>query len=179
MRLSEQQLAARGGEIQALLRPIARVSTGPAWKKFTIGTTGMVFGTHDGTYHSASYKDSRFATTAHGYQANYFEAWRRESKSHYVVEKMYLSIYDATGSEESELLCLHCDPTLAVSSENYMYKRGPHLHMSMAGYPFARAHLAVCGADVETVLKSSASLHAAMAWAIQMIRDEVFALIVG
>jgi len=44
------------------------------------------------------------------------------------------------------------------------------------GYLYGRAHLALQGPDLTSVLRSTDSLHNALAWGIEMIRDEMLGL---
>lgn len=104
----------------------------------------------------------------------YFELWRLESRDHFVLEKAYLNLYERTGSTEREIVCLHCDPSLSADADHAKYKRGPHIHMAVAGYPYDRVHLALQGPDLTPVLRSTDSLHNALAWGVEMIRDEMF-----
>jgi hypothetical protein len=107
----------------------------------------------------------------------YFEAWRRERRNLFVVEQAYLNIYERTNTGERELVCLHCDPSLSPDEAHARYKRGPHIHMSVAGSPFDAAHIALQGPSLDAVLASAETLHAALQWGIEMIRDEILTLI--
>jgi hypothetical protein len=109
----------------------------------------------------------------------YFEAWRVETRNQYVLEQAYLNIYERVGMQEQEVICLHCDPSLSPDAEHVRYKRGPHIHMSVAGSPFDAAHIALQGPDLGPVLKSSDTLHNALAWGVEMIRDEILTLVEG
>jgi hypothetical protein len=106
----------------------------------------------------------------------YFELWKLESRDLFILEKAYLNLYEWTGSIEKEIVCLHCDPSLPADADHAKYKRGPHIHMAVAGYPYDRVHLALQGPDLTPVLKSTDSLHNALAWGVEMIRDEMIGL---
>jgi len=109
----------------------------------------------------------------------YFEAWRIEARNRFVLDQAYLNIYARVGANEQEIVCLHCDPSLPPDADHARYKRGPHIHMSIAGSPFDAAHLALNGPDPDPVLKSADTLHGALAWGVEMIRDEILALVRG
>ena len=107
----------------------------------------------------------------------YFEAWGLEARNRFVLDKAYLNIYERTGTSEKEIICLHCDPSLLPDADHAKYKRGPHIHMSVAGFPYDRAHIALQGPDIVPVLRSTDALHSALAWGVEMIRDEIIALV--
>lgn len=173
MRLSERELASRGALIQQLLRPISRRPTGPAWSRLSVGTSHLIIGTHDESRSSSHYRDWRFAVDAANYYAMYFEDWRSETRNSFILNKAYLNIYVRSERSEREVVCLHCDPSLSPEEEHARYKRGPHIHMSIAGSPYDSAHIALQGPDLAPVLKSTETLHNALAWGVEMIRDEI------
>jgi hypothetical protein len=106
----------------------------------------------------------------------YFEAWRLETRNRFVLDQAYLNVYETTEISEKEIVCLHCDPSLPPDSDHARYKRGPHIHMSIAGFPYDRAHIALQGPDLAPVLRSTDTLHSALAWGVEMIRDEILVL---
>ena len=173
MRLSESELARRGTRVQQLLRPISRRETGPAWSRLSLGTSHIIIGTHDEARSSSHYRDWRFTIDAARHYAMYFEDWRSEARNLFVLDKAYLNVYLRTEMSETEIVCLHCDPSLPPSDEHAKYKRGPHIHMSVAGSPYDAAHIALQGPDLTPILNSTDSLHKALAWGVQMIRDEI------
>ena len=176
MWLSEKDLIGRGARVRELLRPISRKETGPACSRRSRGGSQIIIGTHDEAPPSSDYRDWRFSINAKGFVAMYFELWRLESRNRFVLEKAYLNLYERTGSIEKEIICLHCDPSLPADADHAKYKRGPHIHMAVAGYPYDRVHLALQGPDLTPVLKSTDSLHDALAWGVEMIRDEMLSL---
>jgi len=175
MRLAEKDLARRGTRIMKLLRPISLRQSGPAFSKVP-GPTYIIFGAHDEARPTSDYRDWRFSITVPGFVAMYFELWRFESRDRYLLEKAYLNIYKRVDAGEEEVICLHCDPSLSEEADHVKYKRGPHIHMSVAGYPYSRAHIALRGPDVSEKLESAESIHNALTWGIEMIRDEVITL---
>ena len=177
MRLSEDELARRGVRIQQLLRPICRRASGPAWTRLPLGTSQILIGTHDEARPSSHYRDWRFAVDAAKHHAMYFESWHSETKNRFVLDQAYLNIYEREGPTETEIICLHCDPSLLATADHAKYKRGPHIHMSIAGSPYDGAHIALQGPDLTPVLKSTNALHDALSWGIQMIREEILTLL--
>lgn len=176
MWLAEKDVARRGARIMELLRPLSLRQSGPAWSRVALGSTYIIIGAHDEARPTSDYRDWRFSITARGFVAMYFELWRFEARNRYVLEKAYLNLYKKIDLGEKEIACLHCDPSLPQSADHARYKRGPHIHMAVAGYPYDRAHIALHGPDIAKMLNSTDSLHNALAWGIEMIRDEVMVL---
>jgi len=178
MGLSGEELIHRGARIQELLRPISRWETGPAWSRLSRGTSHVIIATHDEARPSSHYRDWRFTIDARRHHGMYFEAWRVATRNQYVLDQAYLNVYERIGMQEQEVVCLHCDPSLP-DAEHERYKRGPHIHMSIAGSPFDSAHIALQGPDLGPVLRSTDTLHDALAWGVEMIRDEILVLVQG
>jgi hypothetical protein len=110
----------------------------------------------------------------------YFEAWRtRQPRNGFVLERAYLNIYEETETGEKEIICLHCDPSLLPDADHAKYKRGPHIHMSVAGSPYDSAHIALQGPDLAPVLRSTDALHNALSWGVEMICEEILVLMRG
>jgi hypothetical protein len=107
----------------------------------------------------------------------YFEAWRRETKNDFLLDQAYLHLYARTQTEERQIVCLHCDPSLSPDARHARYKRGPHIHFSVAGFPYDGAHIALRGPDLGPVLRSMEAIHEVLAWGVEMIRDEIVALV--
>jgi hypothetical protein len=180
MRLSEAEFVRRGPRIQQLLRPLSPWATGPAWARKPLGTSLIVIGTHDGANPTSNYRDWRFSTNAKRHHAMYFESWRiQQPRNSLVLEQAYLNVYEKTQTGEREIVCLHCDPSLLPAADHAKYKRGPHIHMSVAGSPFDSAHIALQGPDLTPVLRSTDALHRALSWGVEMICDEIISLILS
>lgn len=177
MRLSEEELARRGARVQQLLRPISRRTSGPAWTRLPLGTSHIIIGTHDEARPTSHYRDWRFTIDAARHHGMYFEAWRSDTRNRFVLDQAYLNVYERTATTEIEIICLHCDPSLLPGADHAKYKRGPHIHMSIAGSPYDSAHIALQGPDLAPVLKSTNALHEALSWGIEMIREEILAVI--
>src|SRR5262245_6538806 len=135
MHLVENDLAKRGGVIQKLLRPITRTASGPAWSRIPLSPASLVLAMYDGARPSGQYRDWRFAVDARRHHGMYFEAWRRDGRGRYILEKAYLHVYERTQASEIEVIALHCDPDLKADAEHAKYKRGPHIHMTCASAP--------------------------------------------
>lgn len=176
MHLSEQELAQRGARIQELLRPISPWSAGPAFTRISVGAS-IIIGTHDEARPSSHYRDWRFTINARKHHAMYFEAWRSETRNRFMLTQAYLNVYEKDRTKEREIVCLHCDPSLLPSAEHARYKRGPHIHMSIAGFPYDRAHIALQGPDLAPILRSTEAIQNALSWGVEMIRDEILALL--
>lgn len=178
--LPEDQLYSRGVSIRRLLRPISKVTNGPAWQ-IANSPGGIAIGTYDGTYPGGQYRDWRFGVSvpdsdhAPLIQGMYFELWRRipEEINIWALGRGYLSIYKVDHSKgEQELICLHCDPE-EIDEVVMKYKKGPHLHIKAAEEPIPQSHIALARGHLDQVLANAESLTEAMAWSIEMIRDEI------
>lgn len=161
----------RGGLIRSFLQPIASVSGGPAWDTVRIAKR-FIIGTHDGSPPLSDYRDWRFSTPASRCHAAYYEVWDQSGRRWY-LERAYLNMYETTHDGETPLVSVHCDPQFPGSTIRDSYKQGPHVHFKKVGDPLARAHLAVHGGFLTEVTASVDSLTKTMAWAIQMMRDEI------
>jgi len=99
-----------------------------------------------------------------------------EARNRFVLDKAYLNLYEKDGLDEIEIVCLHCDPSLPPHADHAIYKRGPHVHMAIARSPYDGVHIALRGPDLAPVLRSIDALHSALAWGVEMIRDEILVL---
>ena len=176
--LNAEEFSQRGQSISNLLRPISRVSSGPAYQ-IKQSLSEAIIGTHDGSPSISGYRDWRFSTGHSGISAMYFEIWVPEDAHAelWYLHNAYLTIFRRPypRAEENELLSLHCDPEeLDVEDDSKgIYKRGPHLHIKAADEPIPKAHLALARGHLSQVLSSSAQLTEALDWSIQMIKDEI------
>jgi hypothetical protein len=73
-------------------------------------------------------------------------------------------------------LALHCDPNEPSSQKHYLYKAGPHVHMSTAQDPLHRAHIALNTSNLKEVLRSVGDLTIALKTAVTMVDDQVLSL---
>lgn len=122
-------LVSRGQEIRTMLRPISGQEDGPAWDTKS-SSREFIIAIHDGAQPSSEYRDWRFSTFVHNFDAMYFELWKRteEDEKDWYLDKAYLSIYRRIDwNEEKEFLCLHCDPNISFEleeSEDKWEKKG-------------------------------------------------------
>lgn len=173
IQLDKVTLSHRENQIRKMLRPLVLHSSNPACKvQSQIGGI-MLFGAYDGSYQGGSARDWRFMTSTSGIFANYHERWISISgaSSFLCLTQAYLTLYQrVTPTDENELLALHCDPE---EPSNSAYKRGPHLHFTIAGAPLKDAHIALTRGHLDEVLSCSDNLIEALTWCIVMIKDEV------
>lgn len=177
MILPASEVVKRAAKIRVLLRPIARATSGPATATISASSIWII-ASRDEAYATSHYRDWRFATCVDRHHAMYFEAWKRIDDKRFRWQSAYLNIYKRTsGDEEVEVICLHCDPAESPSAAHARYKRGPHLHISAAGDPLKRAHLALHVENVSTMLEKCQAIHDHLASGIRMIREEVLDLL--
>jgi hypothetical protein len=177
--ISSKQLRSRDSRIRAILRPIARVRDGP-WCAIRSIRRDYLIGAFDSHHPLSHPREWRFATFVPGIRAAYYETWRRADGDSWYLVHAYLNMYrlELATAEEKGFVSLHCDPDEAATVPHASYKRGPHLNVEAADYPFPRAHLCVAGGDLAAVLASESSLRQAMAWAVTMLKDEVLSAMV-
>ncbi len=173
---SIEKLAGRGNVIRTLLRPIAGTPGGPAWNN-KASATAFVIAAHDGGPPTSPYQDWRFATIMPDFRGMYNERWLRtelDRKEIWYLDRAYLHLYETIERvQESEYLCLHIDPNLPNDAPHWVYKRGPHLHISAAKHPIPRAHIALNRGHLDEVLRSVESLSRALELAVYMIKEEI------
>lgn len=130
----------------------------------------------------------RFRTHVPALRGAYHERWRpvNEKRKRYYLDRAYLHLYTRTYVQgqitEKELLLLHCDPnepgvtTDSNELSHWKYKRGPHLHISVAEQPIPHSHFALNACHLNSILSSVASLSEALEVAIKMLEDQVLQL---
>ena len=148
MRLSEEELARRGARVQQTT-PIRRTSGPRLGRGFRLGTSHIVIGTHDEARPTSHYRIGAASISAkhHGMYL------RRGGAKHETASSSirHISTYTKKTTTEIEIICLHCDPSLLPNADHAKYKRGPHIHMSIAGSPYDSAHIALQGPDLAPV----------------------------
>ena len=110
------------------------------------------------------------------YVGNAFRSKKRGAKERigkYVLTKAYLHLYrPVSGDAEEELIFMHCDPL-----DESRYKVAPHVHFEVAGYPWRKAHIALCDGWQNEVLRNLECLDAAIGRAVDMIAKEFIPLL--
>lgn len=117
-----------------------------------------------------------FPTCASGIQGQYHEVWYPQNgEQEWWMERAYFSLRRVVRAVMSteELLCIHSDPMCKDADPVGTYKKGPHLHVSIARSPVADAHFPLNLGHLEDVLASCENLSQAMSLAIQVVRDEI------
>jgi hypothetical protein len=157
-----------------LLRPIAKAKGGPAFGTKSTSTS-FTIAYRDGAPPESEYTSWRFLTIAPLTYAQYYERWERLNGRAWQLERAYLHLFrpKERQREEEEYICIHCDPLTNPESPGSKYKRGLHLHCSAAGYPLKKAHFALDGGYLESMLRSSDSLNSSWAWVVALLREEV------
>ena len=131
----------------------------------------------------------RFTTYVPSLLGEYYERWRPvdEKRKRYFLDRAYLHLYMTTRVDgqptEKQMLALHCDPNEPDEPDNWAgpvharYKRGPHLHISVAEHPIPHSHIALNACHLDSVLHSVESLSEAMQRAVQMLDHQVLKLL--
>ena len=107
-------LGSRGQEVRTMLQPISKLPDGPARDQKST-SRGLIIAIYDGTCPTSEYRDYRFSTFVHNFQAMYFELWKRteEDEQYWYLDRAFLTIYQIVDGREKEFLCLHCEPNLS------------------------------------------------------------------
>ena len=129
MKVSE--LGSRGEDVRTMLQPISKLEYGPAWERKS-NPGGIIIAVHDGANPTSDYRNFRFSTFVHNFQAMYFELWRRteENEQYWYLDKAYLSIYRLIDRQEKEFLCLHCDPNISKLEEQEKIRNRAGIHLN-------------------------------------------------
>jgi hypothetical protein len=173
--ISEAELANRSSKIRNLLALISKTPTGPATKATSFPGT-YIIGTYDGILPKSDYRDWRFRLTVRNMAAGYFEVWKDpRSEGKWQLEKAYLQIYVMVPEtrDESEFICLHCDPGELITADHYQYKVGPHIHVKQASHPLPHSHIALNRCHLTEVLSSLPALTEAFSMGIKLIKEQV------
>lgn len=121
----------------------------------------------------------RFPTRVSTIRASYYERWipSDERRKLFFLDRAYLHLFIRNDStSEQEILALHCDPNISETEKHFQYKAGPHIHMSAAGSPLHKAHIALNNANLRGTLASIGALTSALSLAIAMVDNQVLNL---
>ena len=179
LRISEDTLKLRGPNFRILLGPLLKnpKQGGPSATRRFIGDHRLVWVAHQGNITNLNYSEWRFNIFLGGYKARYFEIWAPvdlATQNEWYLEKAYLTIYHG----DTEYICLHCDPeTENKASQRACYKQSPHLHISTAPQPLPKAHIALAHGRINEIFASETDLFKAMRLGVELIREEILALL--
>jgi hypothetical protein len=174
--IEASKLDKRGQEITKLLGPIVPKGQRLACRKRVLNRQ-VVLSAYLGSQPTEAEPDLwRFTTRISRIRASYHERWLQTDfrQEAFYLERAYLHLYLRSGlNKEDEILALHCDPNEAQSERHFLYKAGPHVHMSTAMNPLQHSHLALNNSNLTEVLSSVPNLTAALKTAIAMVDDQV------
>jgi hypothetical protein len=174
--LDVEKIPGRTQEIARILAPLAPPSRRIACMRRLLNRqTALV--AHLGQEPSEPDPDQwRFPTRVPLIRASYYEIWQPVGQG-FCLNRAYLHLYVRKDQrEEKQILALHCDPNELPSQKHYLYKAGPHVHMSAAEDPLHRAHIALNTSNLTDVLKSVGDLTFALKTAVTMVDDQVLSL---
>jgi hypothetical protein len=177
--LETENVVKRTQEVARLLQPIAprslRTACRPRWLERNYFLCAYI-----GPEPSDPDPDEwRFPTRIANIRASYHERWIPTDyrRRNLFLERAYLHLF-IRGPErtEKQILALHCDPNEPESERHFRYKAGPHVHMSTAGDPLHRSHIALNVDNLEEVLRSVTTITTALSQALAMIDEQVLGL---
>lgn len=117
------------------------------------------------------FREWRFDTEISNITCSYHEMWEPIEKGNYFLFRAYFHIY----KDGKEYLLLHCDPNEVenpAALNQYLYKRSPHLHVSVAEQPIPHSHIALNNSTLEHVLSSIDNFNQVMKTHIEMMKLE-------
>jgi hypothetical protein len=107
---------------------------------------------------------------------NYFEIWRNlEQSDRFALDKAYFHLDTplSAGRASEEILAIHCDALAKEGEVAFVYKRGPHLHISGNKRDISKAHIALCLSDLERTCSDMNAYWKAFTSIIKMVGDEI------
>jgi hypothetical protein len=174
--IEASKLDKRGQQIIKLLAPIAPENHRLLCRKRLVNRQAVLSAFIGSQPIEAEPDLWRFTTRVPRIRASYHERWLQTDfrQADFYLERAYLHLYLRRDlNNEEEILALHCDPNEARSERHFLYKVGPHLHMSTASDPLQHSHLALNNSNLTEVLSSVQNLTAALKTAIAMVDDQV------
>lgn len=160
--------------VQVMLRPLGRAGR-PVPCQFVPNPKCKIICAHGGGVWQ-DHTNVWFPTYASDIQGQYHETWYpQDGEQEWWMERAYFSLRRIVRAlaKTEELLSIHSDPMCKEADPLGSYKKGPHLHVSVARSPIADAHFPLNLGHLEHVLASCDNLSQAMSLAIQVVRDEV------
>ena len=122
-------------------------------------------------------QDQVFGTSVRGAVASYVERWGPTDRTHVSFTLLkagfHLLLRSGPYARPVEVVALHCEPTLDGDDWPSVYRRIPHIHVSIAKYPVSRAHFAVELSRHNEVLDSIESMQCTMTAYVQLISAEI------
>jgi hypothetical protein len=174
--IEASKLDKRGQEIAKLLGPIIPKGQRLACRKRLLSRY-VVLSAYLGSQPTEGEPDLwRFTTKIPSIRASYHERWLQTDfrQEDFYLERAYLHLYIRRDiNNEDEIFALHCDPNEVQSERHYLYKAGPHVHMTTAMDPLKHSHIALNNSNLTEVLSSVPNLTAALKTAIAMVDDQV------
>jgi len=172
--LSESALTnTRWSTLQNIFRPLAPKGHVEPFFRFT--ARGAIAGLGRDTFGN-NLRLARHSSRVDGIFINYFEIWLPvKSTPTFALEKAYFHL-DAPlpdGLGDEEIFALHCDALAAHSEASYVYKRGPHLHISGNKRDISKSHIALCLSDLDRTCSDFDAYSSAFKRIIKMIDDEL------
>jgi hypothetical protein len=178
IRLSEKDLVGRRNEILKLVGPLVADRNRIEIRPVGLGQNIRLGVINKGTIPQAILDVDliRIPTKVRGVFLNYYELWLSQSNGNYDLDRTYLHLNLKRSSDETErqILCLHCDVTLQVSSTVSPFKLGPHLHVGGANPDISKAHIGICINDANKGGSTVESLTKTLSLAVSMISLEIF-----
>ena len=170
--IKAKSLGKRRITIERIFKPICKAKKIDAFRKSD--TEKIILGLGTGDF-STSARDARYPSKVSNLFINYYEVWYPDpSDEMCTLEKayMHLDMPNHDGTAEEEVLALHCDPAIKKTDPAYIYKRGPHMHISGHKWKIDKAHIALCLTNLDQTCSDIESLTKALSAIIMMVDEE-------
>lgn len=126
---------------------------------------------------NTNYRSWMFPTRSVSLICQYFEIWIKTSKGRreFYLQQCSLHLFKKIGPyvAPKEVLSLHCEPDKVDVDVMSRLKRGPHIHVTDAGFPLSKVHLPLNFCHLDDTLVSIQKLTDALDRAIEGPLSEV------
>jgi hypothetical protein len=177
--ISLRKLKLRRQVLQRIFENIARTTNVTVF--FRSSATTTVIGLGPDTF-GDQLRRARLPSRVQNIFLNYFEVWTiQKGGREFQLEKAYMHLDKPfpDGSGDEEVLALHCDPVTPQYDPAFVYKRGPHLHVSSNKTDISKAHIALCHGKLESACSDYEAFSTAITAIVQMINAELLPKFAG
>ena len=181
--INERDLSKRAAAIRSLLQVLLSASEVQLKNRSTVGSNTVktaqnyIIGAFDGSKPSNEYRNWRFRSNRADFKCMYFEEWRPEdaTRKQWFLQQICFSLFRIVNHTKlpQEILAIHCEPMEPNDRKHLLYKRGLHLHVTLATQPIPHAHFALNNGYLAQVMTSIETLSEALKVALIMVSDQV------
>lgn len=170
--LAESELTKRRQNLKRTFRPIT--PNGKVETFFRATASGVITGLGRELIGN-DLRSVRHPSRVANIYINYFEVWQLDREDRFNLDKAYFHL-DATlhaSQLSEEIIAIHCDALAKEGEVAFIYKRGPHLHVSGNKRDFSKAHIALCLGELDAVCSDMGKYSNNFSAIIKMVGDEI------